>query len=368
MKKIALIILLFFIYCNGNSQNTTTQNLGAPRTLVVNKGGFQSDSSLIVPHFSDTTSANASQYVKYYAGNIIRVGDNLYMRNSTANKWVNVGSGGGGGGGTFSDNIIMNAGTGNRLGYWVDGETIPVAGKTLDEAFTIITQKEIHPTYTKPSQTTSGNPSAGSYEIGSNLGTITFSTVYTQNDGGARNSNIFKRIVGSSYTTLPSNTDTCSFLITTRSYKSYFGYDSGLCKNNNLGQLDCTGHILAGNDSSAAITYTPIPAVYWGYLDANTSPTSGQVISKLGGDSLLTTTKNRTYAVTVSGSNKYPYIAYPKSMGALTSILMGGFETLPAFSPVYEVSVTNSKGYTQAYYVYVNRNPFNAGSLSMVAQ
>lgn len=368
MKKVIIFFLFSFIYCIGNSQNTTTQNLGAPRTLVINKGGFQSDSSLIIPHFSDTTTANISQYVKYYPGNIIRVGDLVYIRNSTATKWVKVGSGGGGGGGTFESNIIMNADAGNRLGYWTNGDTIPVAGKTLDEAFTIITQKAVHPTYTKPTQTMTGTPTATTYEIGYNLGTITFSTTYIQNDGGARNSNIFKRIVGSSYTTLPGNTDTCSALITARSYKSYFGYDSGLCKNNNLGQLDCTGHILAGNDSSSAITYTPIPAVYWGYLNANTSPTSAQVRAKLGGDSLLTTTKNRTYAVTVSGSNKYPYIAYPKNMNILTSILMGGFETLPAFSPAYEVDVTNSKGYTQVYYVYVNRNPFNAGSLSMVAQ
>jgi hypothetical protein len=92
MKNLILFVLLFFIYCTGNSQNTTTQNLGAPRTLVVNKGGFKSDSSLILPSFPDTTTANQSQYVKYYAGNVIRVGDTVYVRNNTATKWVKVNS------------------------------------------------------------------------------------------------------------------------------------------------------------------------------------------------------------------------------------------------------------------------------------
>lgn len=361
MKKIVFIVLFVFLYCIGNSQNTTTQNLGAPRTLVVNKGGLKSDSALILPSFPDTASANLSQYVSYYAGNVIRVGDNMYIRNNNATKWIKVGSGGGGGG-SFENDIIMNAGAGNRLGYWVDGETIPVAGKNLDEAFTIITQKAIPPTYVKPSQTMSGNPAAGSYEIGYNLGTITFSTTYTQNDGGARNSNSFKRIVGSTYTTLPGNTDTCSSLITARSYKSYFGYDSGLCKNNNLGQLDCTGHILAGNDSSGAITYTPLPKFYYGYLSANTAPTSSQIRACLGGDSILTNIKSRTYTVNIPADNKYIYVAYPKNLGVTTSIIMNSLPTIDAFTPVYEVNVTNLQGYTQTYYVYVNRNPFNTGT------
>lgn len=361
MKKIIFLLLVCICFKIGNSQNTTTQNLGAPRTLVVNKGGFQSDSSLIVPHFSDTALANISPYVKYYAGNIIRVGNTLYMRNSTATQWISVGSGGGG---SFTNNIIMNADASNRLGYWVNGETIPVAGKTLDEAFTIITQKAVHPTYTYPQATITGNPSAGNYEIGYNFGTITFDSNYIKNDGGNPNGATFKR----GTTSLPGNTDTCYSLISTRSYSVQISYDSGLCKNNNLGVIDCTGRIPAGTATSNTISYIPVAKRYWGYLNSYGSPSSANVISTAGGSSKLSTLKSSTDTVTVSGSNKYIYLAYPKSYGVLTSLIMGGFETLPAFSPPFTVSVTNAQGYTQDYYVYINVNPFNAGSVSFTTQ
>lgn len=88
MKKVLLLALCVFAYFAGNSQNTNTQNLGAPRTLVINKGGFQSDSSLILPFFSDTTAANISPYIKTYRGNMIKVGDTVYVRNKSATKWI----------------------------------------------------------------------------------------------------------------------------------------------------------------------------------------------------------------------------------------------------------------------------------------
>ena len=71
--------------------------MGSAVTLVNAKGGFKADSALILPSFSDTTAANRSPFIKYYAGNTIRVGDTVYIRNTTATKWINIGSGGGGG-------------------------------------------------------------------------------------------------------------------------------------------------------------------------------------------------------------------------------------------------------------------------------
>ena len=98
MKKITLLFLLVFSFIATFSQTTypVTQNLGSPQTLVLSKGGLKADSSLILPSFPDTTSANTSLYIKNYPGNMIRVGNNVYVRNSTATAWIGVGGGGGG--------------------------------------------------------------------------------------------------------------------------------------------------------------------------------------------------------------------------------------------------------------------------------
>lgn len=97
MRKIFLIILTIFLWLFGYAQFPITQNLGAPSTLVLNKGGFKTDSALVIPSYSDTTRANQS-LGKTYPGNIIRVGNLVYIRNFNATGWILVGSGGGGGG------------------------------------------------------------------------------------------------------------------------------------------------------------------------------------------------------------------------------------------------------------------------------
>ena len=82
------------------------------------------------------------------------------------NKYlIKVGTGSGGTL-TFQNNIIMNATSSNRLGYWVNGDTIPVAGLGLDAAFQVITQKAVPPTYTYPQVFISSSPYSGYYEIG----------------------------------------------------------------------------------------------------------------------------------------------------------------------------------------------------------
>ena len=98
MKRILLLFVFALLYNFAFSQFTVTQNLGSAVTLVNSKGGFKADSALILPSFSDTTAANRSPFIKYYAGNTIRVGDTVYIRNTTATKWINIGSGGGGSG------------------------------------------------------------------------------------------------------------------------------------------------------------------------------------------------------------------------------------------------------------------------------
>ena len=92
MKKLLALICFAFICTLSQAQFTINQSLGSSQTLVTSKGGLAADSALILPSFADTAAANRSSFVKYYAGNMIRVGDVVYVRNATAKKWLPVGA------------------------------------------------------------------------------------------------------------------------------------------------------------------------------------------------------------------------------------------------------------------------------------
>lgn len=89
---------------------------------------------------------------------------------------------------------------------------------------------------------------------------------------------------------------------------------------------------------------------HWG-TSANTSLTSGQIISELA-NSTLTSTKNRTF--TLDGGGEYIYYAYPASFGTASFT----FNNLPntAFT-LTVVSHTNSSGHTSNYNVYRSNDP-----------
>ena len=94
MKKIVSFLIICFLFLSVKAQYPISQNIGAPTTLVVAKGGLKADSTFIVPTFTDTSKANLSNYIKVYPGALIRVQDTLYMRNKTATKWEAVNASG----------------------------------------------------------------------------------------------------------------------------------------------------------------------------------------------------------------------------------------------------------------------------------
>jgi len=95
MKKILILIVLSLGYLFGYSQFPITQNLGSPKTKVVNKGIFYSDSAIIVTGYTDTTQANLG-YIKNIPHVIIATSNDIWIRNIAATAWlqlVNIGSG-----------------------------------------------------------------------------------------------------------------------------------------------------------------------------------------------------------------------------------------------------------------------------------
>ena len=258
----------------------------------------------------------------------------------------------------MQNNIKVNFG-GGSFGKYEDGETIPSKGKTIDEVLTDIITKTIPPYYTPPTASLSMGIS-GTYEIGTDLGTLTFAPTFTQNSGGSfssiayyKNSSIVATNAGS-----PSITDVVGSLLATKTYKVIYSYAAGTTiLQNNLGQNDVTLQVTAGDVASNTITITPGSYKYWGRT-TNTSSnlTDADILAMVGGGQEWATSKAKSlFTITNSSGINYAYYAYPSALGDLTSITSGGFESLNAFDKLVR-DFTNAQGTAVSYNIYVQKN------------
>lgn len=252
---------------------------------------------------------------------------------------------------TFTSNITVYST--NGLGKYGQGQVIPAVGKTAAQVLLDALTQTIAPTYSQPSAGISSSPSAGTFEIGSALN-ITLSSSFNQNDAGAQTGVSFSKN-GSG---LGSNTDNIASLTSAVSYTATVSYSQGPIKNNNLGTPDPTGRINAGSKTSGAVTFTPQAKRYWGY-SSSAIPTDSEIKAVLGGGSELSSAKAKgSFDVVISSGINYVFFAYPASIGPLSSLSVGGFGSLPAFTLTAR-SFTNAQGYAQSYNIYVSQNTFS---------
>ena len=146
MKKIFLVFILALVYSFSFGQFPSTQTSGTPSTLVKSKGAYGSDSGYVFIHsYPDTTTANYG-WLKNIAGIIIRVGNELYMRNSAMTKWNIIG------GGNISPNWLL---TGNDVvmgQYLGSNNTVPFLLKANDTTVgfisdTLVTFGDVYGTF-----------------------------------------------------------------------------------------------------------------------------------------------------------------------------------------------------------------------------
>jgi len=121
-----------------------------------------------------------------------------------------------------------------------------------------------------------------------------------------------------------------------------------------------------GKTATSSTSFTFLPKRYWGRT-STAVPDNSTILTSAGGGSELTSSRAKNgFAVTASGSNQIFY-AYPSSYGDLTSLTIGGFESLAAFTKNV-ISVTNASGYVQNYNVYVSKETFSGNTPSINAQ
>ena len=262
----------------------------------------------------------------------------------------------------FTADLKVNYG-GGSFGKYTNGQTIPAAGKTIDEVFYDILTTVIHPSYTPPSASLSMGYS-GNLEIGTNLGTLTFAPTFTQNLGGAFSKIDYKKggSIVATNSGSPSVTDVAGTLTTSISYMVTYTYAAGTTVlKNNIGQDDVTNQVQAGTVNSNTVTITPASYKYWG-MSTNSSAniTDADILAMVGGSKEWATSKLKSsFTITGPGGSgpvKYAYYAVPHATaGTITSIMAGGFESIAAFDVITR-NFTNAQGYVVSYDIYVQKN------------
>ena len=260
----------------------------------------------------------------------------------------------------FKENHVLN---GVSIGKYNDGDTILVAGKTLDQFLNDLITKTILPTYTNPTLTIGINGTT-SFELGTRmdlLPPISLYKTFNRGDAGPEISPstaiFYKDGVSLGVGVVSDNaagtvsganrilTNTINYTVRNVSY------DSGAVKKDNLGNPYPTGKINAGTiNGSNTASITTFQYSYYG-------PSTTNVVS----DYFKTTLKSAAKSQTLSFSslvNEYIFYAYPSALGDLSSIKIGGFESLDAFNKS-TVNLVNASGYSMPYIVYTSKNFFN---------
>jgi hypothetical protein len=251
----------------------------------------------------------------------------------------------------FTQDFKVKIAPGKYLGKYVSGDSVRSKGMTLDQFLNDIITEVVHPTYVPPTVTLT-SPTATDYEIGSNISSINLAKNFVQNDAGAIVTTTFKK----NGLSLSGVSDNISNITTDQIYTVQIDYAAGAIKLNNLEQSDPVGSINAGTISSAGITLSVKSKRFWG-TSSTTNPTDLEIQNAM--NEFTTSREKSTFSISVSSGTKYLFYAYPAGYSNLSSLSVGGFESLAAFTPITRTFV-NARGYSSSYIIYVSNNNFSS--------
>lgn len=399
MKLFFIISALFICSISfsqiGQKIGPPSQNLGGNPNAISRILGFvKADSGIIIGQFTDTSVANAGRFIKMAQNVLIRVGSNLYARDTVTSSWVSVGGG------------DSSAGV-KKIDFNFDSTKyiISTPGAAVDSVATgIRTLIGLGPVSVRDSS--NGNTYVRFDTTGFNGGNVTipggpFTSIPTEGFNPGVNVTAAQTIIAAFYqsqvptatlsgggnfeltsaSTLSqtlnwtasrqAKTATLNSIVVASVSQTFTqpsppgtvgGTQSVSVPTNTTTTYTNTVTTTDGKTAVATVTYAYFPKRYWFY-SSTASPSSADVVSDLGGGNELTTGKAKPaqFTVTISGTSKTVSYAYPSSYGTLSSIVVSGLESIGAFH-LNIVSVTNAGGAIQNYNVYTSNNTFNAGS------
>ena len=213
---------------------------------------------------------------------------------------------------------------GTTLGALDNGKTIP-AGIDMDGLLTLITQKAVHPSYTKSTVAIANNSgtAAGSYEAGTTI-TPKLKATFTKNDSkGLTTISILK---GSnsveSGTSSPLTHAGDDFVLgdETITYKATAAYQEAADKTNNLNEVDRTNAFAAGTAESSGYSFTGQRNLFYGTGVGATPTITSDVVRGLSGTK-LNPTQGYSWNISIAEGQQYVIFAYPASLRDVNQVM-----------------------------------------------
>ena len=281
---------------------------------------------------TDYTDTSITPNVTYKSG--------LYYYNASNSKWVNALGNSSGGSAELEDDVTA---IGVSIGSVNDGDTL-LKGLSFTDFAKKILQKRIAPKYINPSVSLSTD--AKSVLERDSSATIIITPSFTQNDAGVVTGYELFRNGVSIYTDTTVSVYTDSITNLSGTYIQYtckVTYADGEIKNDNMGDPDTTGQILAGSITGTASKINIALKYYYG-------KNSIQTISMLSSlTSVLDTKKDLTLKFTAD--DEYLVLVYDSAYGNLSKIYdQNKFDNTTSWT---KSTLTNG-GFT--YNVYVTNN------------
>ena len=281
---------------------------------------------------TDYTDTSITPNVTYKSG--------LYYYNASNSKWVNVLRNSSGCSAELEDDVTA---IGVSIGSVNDGDTL-LKGLSFTDFAKKILQKRIAPKYINPSVSLSTD--AKSVLERDSSATIIITPSFTQNDAGVVTGYELFRNGVSIYTDTTVSVYTDSITNLSGTYIQYtckVTYADGEIKNDNMGDPDTTGQILAGSITGTASKINIALKYYYG-------KNSIQTISMLSSlTSVLDTKKDLTLKFTAD--DEYLVLVYDSAYGNLSKIYdQNKFDNTTSWT---KSTLTNG-GFT--YNVYVTNN------------
>lgn len=281
-------------------------------------------------------------------------------------------NGGGSGMGALDHDVEI---IGTSVGAKDEGYTFPL-GMTFSEFVEAVSKRTLPPSYGGPSMSISANPSPTNFEIGTIISPI-ISRSLSLADAGPENATTLSKnsiLISSAYPYTDNNVTLGNSPIV---YVGSTSYDEGDCKLDNMGDEDCTGHILAGTVNSNTITFVGTRVAFFGGITGAT-PTNSAGVRALGNSSFNSGDNSTVDAdgVAIGGSITPSFVitipigavrvvfAYPATSRAVASVRyqeLADSEVKANFTQT-TVSVEGAGGFTSIpyrVYTYTPVEPFS---------
>jgi hypothetical protein len=253
-----------------------------------------------------------------------------------------------GGGGSIESKVDV---IGVEVGGLSDGNTIP-AGTSLHAILKMILQKRIGPVYLAPTLSLSGSGTK-SVEAGTSVAP-TLTPTFTQNDAGAVSSFKVQKNGTDTFTetTVGPYSPTAAVIGDEAwNFKAFADHSAGAVKNDNMGDPDNTGQILAGTVSSGTVTYYGKRNTFHDCDTLLTAPTNSADVRSLT-NTILGQTDGDTLTINVPAGTRRIVFAYPATLRDVSAVHyfeQGNANYTDMFDPTL-VNVEGAGGFTATPY------------------